>query len=135
MKLVARILITALAIGLSALILGSHMNIVSNDTTLGTILATVIVAVIYGLVHMIVKPIVQLISLPLYILTLGLVSFLINALMLWITTLITNQSWFSDQPNWGLEVTGGFWWFVLAALVISVVQTILLAVLPNKITD
>jgi putative membrane protein len=32
-------------------------------------------------------------------------------------------------------VTGGFWWFVLAALVISVVQTILLAVLPNKITD
>jgi len=135
MKLVARILITALAIGLSALILGSHMDIVSNDTTLGTILATVIVAVIYGLVHMIVKPIVQLISLPLYILTLGLVSLLINAFMLWITTLITNQSWFSDQPNWGLEVTGGFWWFVLAALVISVVQTILLAVLPNKITD
>ncbi|MFD6138851.1 phage holin family protein [Promicromonospora sp. NPDC060271] len=135
MKLVARILITALAIGLSALILGSHMDIVSNGTTLGTILATVVVAVIYGLVHMIVKPIVQLISLPLYILTLGLVSFLINALMLWITTLITNQSWFSDQPNWGLEVTGGFWWFVLAALVISVVQTILLAVLPNKITD
>ena len=135
MKLVARILITALAIGLSALILGSHMDIVSNGTTLGTILATVIVAVIYGLVHMIVKPIVQLISLPLYILTLGLVSFLINALMLWITTLITNQSWFSDQPNWGLEVTGGFWWFVLAALVISVVQTILLAVLPNKVTD
>jgi putative membrane protein len=135
MKLVARILITALAIGLSALILGSHMDIVSNDTTLGTILATVIVAVIYGLVHMIVKPIVQLISLPLYILTLGLVSLLINAFMLWITTLITNQSWFSDQPNWGLEVTGGFWWFVLAALVISVVQTVLLAVLPNKITD
>lgn len=135
MKLVARILITALAIGLSALILGSHMDIVSNGTTLGTILATVLVAVIYGLVHMVVKPIVQLISLPLYILTLGLVSFLINALMLWITTLITNQSWFSDQPNWGLEVTGGFWWFVLAALVISVVQTILLAVLPNKVTD
>ncbi len=135
MKLVARILITALAIGLSALILGSHMDIVSNDTTLGTILATVMVAVIYGLVHMVVKPIVQLISLPLYILTLGLVSLLINAFMLWITTLITNQSWFSDQPNWGLEVTGGFWWFVLAALVISVVQTVLLAVLPNKVTD
>jgi putative membrane protein len=55
--------------------------------------------------------------------------------MLWITTLITNQSWFSDQPNWGLEVTGGFWWFVLAALVISVVQTILLAILPKRISD
>ncbi|WP_275005218.1 phage holin family protein [Promicromonospora iranensis] len=135
MKLVARILITALAIWLSALILGSHMEIISNDTALGTLIATVVVAVIYGLVHMIVKPIVQLISLPLYILTLGLVSFLINAFMLWITTLITNQTWFSDTPNWGLEVNGGFWWFVLAALVISVVQTILLAILPNKITD
>jgi putative membrane protein len=135
MKLVARILITALAIGLSALILGSHMNIVSDGTTFGTILAAVVVAVVYGLVHMIVKPIVQLISLPLYILTLGLVSLLVNTLMLWITTLITNQAWFSDTPNWGLEVNGGFWWFVLAALVISVVQTILLAVLPNKVTD
>jgi putative membrane protein len=135
MKLVARILITALAIWLSALILGSHMEVVSNGTTLGTILATLVVAVVYGLVHMIVKPIVQLISLPLYILTLGLVSVLVNTLMLWITTLITNQSWFSDQPNWGLEVTGGFWWFVLAALVISIVQTILLALLPNRISD
>jgi putative membrane protein len=135
MKLVARILITALAIWLSALILGSHMEVVSNGTTLGTILATLVVAIVYGLVHMIVKPIVQLISLPLYILTLGLVSVLVNTLMLWITTLITNQSWFSDQPNWGLEVTGGFWWFVLAALVISIVQTILLALLPNRISD
>lgn len=135
MKLVARILITALAIGLSALILGSHMDVVSNGTTLGTTLAVLVVAVVYGLVHMIVKPIIQLISLPLYILTLGLVGLLINALMLWITTLITNQTWFSDTPNWGLEVTGGFWWFVLAALVISVVQTLLLAVLPKKISD
>lgn len=135
MKLVARILITALAIGLSALILGSHMDIASDGTTLGTLLAAVVVAVVYGLVHMIVKPIVQLISLPLYILTLGLVSVLVNTLMLWITTLITNQSWFSDTPNWGLEVTGGFWWFVLAALVISVVQTILLALLPKRVSD
>ena len=135
MKLVARILITALAIGLSALILGPHLDIVSDGTTLGTIIAAVVVAIVYGLVHMIVKPIVQLISFPLYILTLGLVSLLVNTLMLWITTLITNQSWFSDQPNWGLEVTGGFWWYVLAALVISVVQTILLAVLPNRVTD
>ncbi|WP_454860519.1 phage holin family protein [Promicromonospora soli] len=135
MRLVANILITALAIGLSALILGSHMDIVSNGTALGTILATVVIAIVYGLVHMIVKPIVQLISLPLYILTLGLVSVLVNTLMLWITTLITNQTWFSDTPNWGLEVTGGFWWYVLAALVISVVQAILLAVLPKRISD
>jgi putative membrane protein len=135
MKLVARILITALAIWLSALILGSHMDIVSNDTVLGTILATVVIAIVYGLVHLVVKPIVQLISLPLYILTLGLVSVLVNTLMLWITTLITNQSWFSDTTSWGLEVTGGFWWYVLAAIVISVVQIVLLALLPNRVSD
>ncbi|MFJ3402598.1 phage holin family protein [Promicromonospora sp. NPDC090134] len=135
MKLVVRILITALAIGLSALILGSHMDVVSNGTTLGTTLAVLVVAVVYGLVNMVVKPIVQLISLPLYILTLGLVGLLINALMLWITTLITNQTWFSDTPNWGLEVNGGFWWYLLAALVISLVQTILLALLPQRVSD
>ena len=119
----------------SALILGSHMDVVSNGTTLGTTLAVLVVAVVYGLVNMVVKPIVQLISLPLYILTLGLVGLLINALMLWITTLITNQTWFSDTPNWGLEVNGGFWWYLLAALVISLVQTILLALLPQRVSD
>ncbi|MCF4120298.1 phage holin family protein [Antribacter sp. KLBMP9083] len=135
MKILVRIAVTAAAIGLSAWLLADHLNVVSNGTMLGTILATLAVAVVYGLVNLIVKPIVQLLSLPLFILTLGLFTLVVNAFMLWLTTVIANQHWFSDQPNWGLEVNGGFWWFVLGALVISVVQMILNAVLPDRVTE
>ena len=52
---------------------------------------------IFGLVNAIIKPIVQIISIPLYILTLGLIHIVINALMLWITSWITEHT-----THWGL---------------------------------
>ena len=52
---------------------------------------------IFGLVNAIIKPIVQIISIPLYILTLGLFHIVINALMLWITSWITEHT-----THWGL---------------------------------
>lgn len=135
MKILARIVVTAAAIGLSAWLLQDHLNVVSDGTTWGTILAALLVAVVYGLVNLIIRPIVSLLSLPLYILTLGLFTLVVNAFMLWLTTLIANKQWFSDSPNWGLEVNGGFWWFVLAALVISIVQLVLTSVLPKRLKD
>ncbi|WP_125775500.1 phage holin family protein [Antribacter gilvus] len=134
MKILVRIVITAAAIGLSAWLLSNYLNVVSDGSTGGMVLSTLVVAVIYGLVNMIIKPIVQLLSLPLYILTLGLFTLLVNALMLWITTLISNADWFFGNQI-GLEVNGGFWWFVLGALVISIIQMVLTALLPKKLKD
>lgn len=42
-----------------------------------------IVAVVLGLVNLIIKPIVVILTLPINILTLGLFTFVINALLLW----------------------------------------------------
>ena len=46
-----------------------------------------IVAVIFGLVNVFVRPFVKLLSLPVTILTLGLFSFVVNAMMLMLTAL------------------------------------------------
>jgi len=57
-----------------------------------------VVAVIFGIVNAFIKPIVQIIAIPLYILTLGLIHVVINALMLWITSWITDTT-----TGWGLH--------------------------------
>ncbi|MFJ1795660.1 phage holin family protein [Kitasatospora griseola] len=73
------------------------------------------VALVFGVVNFAIKPLVKLFSLPLFILTLGLVTFVINALMLWLT------SWASDKLNLDFHVQG-FWAALLGALIISVVS-------------
>ncbi len=124
-----RILVTAVALWLTSLIFPNHFEILGGDSPGTRILAVLIVAVVYSLVSMIIKPVIKLVSLPLYILTLGLFTLVVNALMLWITTWLTGQDLFGE---WGVEVQGGFWWYVLIALIIAVLQTIIGALVPNR---
>ncbi|MBL0886068.1 phage holin family protein [Myceligenerans indicum] len=126
MRLLLRILVTAFAIWLTTVLFSDHVEVISPEGTGPYLLSLVVIAVIYGLVHAIIKPLVNLLALPLYLLTLGLISLLINALMLWITTLVTGLF-----DSYGLEVTGGFWWYVIAALVIVLAQLVVMAILPD----
>lgn len=72
-------------------------------------------AFVLGLVNAFIRPIVMLLSIPLRILTLGLFTFVVNALMLMLVSAVL-------RPNF--EVMG-FWRAVLAALIISVVSALL----------
>ncbi|MAU84414.1 MULTISPECIES: phage holin family protein [Gordonia] len=76
----------------------------------------VVVALIFGVVNAFIKPIVQILSIPLYILTLGLIHVVINAFMLEITAWITRNT-----THWGLEVDSFFWSAIFGAIVISIV--------------
>ena len=67
---------------------------VGGNNTLQKIGIILLVAVIFGLVNAFIKPIVQILSIPLYILTLGLFHVVINASMLWITSVV----------SWGLSL-------------------------------
>jgi putative membrane protein len=78
------------------------------------------VAVLFGLVNAIIKPIVQFLSIPLYILTLGLFHIVVNALMLWITARITENT-----THWGLEIDHFWWTAIWAAILLSIVSWIL----------
>ncbi len=131
MYFVVRVLVTALALWLTSLVIPNHVDIVDDGTALGTVLAVIVVALIFNLVHAFIKPIVKMFSLPLYLLTLGLFSLVVNAFLLWLVVWITDRNWFGDQP-WGLHITGGFWWYVLAALVIAVFQVIINRFAPKK---
>lgn len=96
----------------------------TGDSTANKAWTLILVALVFGLVNVVVKPIVKLISLPLFILTLGLITLVINALMLMLT------SWLADKLDLSFHVEG-FWTAVLGGLIISVVSWALNVVLPD----
>lgn len=110
-----RAAVTGLALWVVALIVPG-INFVGGDTTLQRVGIVLVVAVIFGVVNAIIKPIVQIVSIPLYILTLGLIHVVINALMLWITAWITENT-----THWGLQINQFWWTAIWAAIVLSIV--------------
>ena len=110
-----RAAVTGLALWVVTLIVPG-ISFVGGDTTLQRVGIVLVVAVIFGLVNAFIKPIVQLLSIPLYILTLGLFHVVINALMLWITAWITEHT-----THWGLQITHFWWTAIWAAIVLSIV--------------
>jgi putative membrane protein len=96
------------------------ISFVGGNTTLQKIGIIFVVGVIFGLVNAIIKPVVQILSIPLYILTLGLIHIVINALMLWITAWITEHT-----THWGLYVQNFWWTAIWAAILLSIVSWLL----------
>jgi putative membrane protein len=87
-----------------------------------------IVAAIIGLANAFVKPILQLFSLPLILLTLGLFLIIVNALILQLAVWLAGP----DVLNLGLT-SDGFWWSTFwASIVISIVGWLLGAFLPDE---
>ena len=93
---------------------------IGGDSTIARVGIIFVVAVIFGLVNAFIKPIVQILSIPLYILTLGLIHIVINALMLWITSWITDNT-----TGWGLHIDEFWWTAIWAAIVLSLVSWLL----------
>ncbi len=85
----------------------------------------VVVALIFGLVNALVRPLLAVLTCPLMMLTLGLFTFVINALMLGLT------GWIADQLNLGFTVDG-FWAALLGALVVSVVSAVLTMIIREE---
>ncbi len=88
-------------------------------------LTLILVALLFGLVNLIVKPVVKLLSLPLFILTLGLFTLVVNALMLLLT------SWLADQFDLSFHVDN-FWSALIGGLIISIVSWAANMVLPDN---
>jgi len=117
MAFVVRVIINGIAIWFASLLL-SGLDVVGGSSALGTAGIIALIALVFGLVNAVVKPIVKLLSLPLYILTLGLFTLVVNALMLMLT------AWITEQADWGLRVSS-FGTAVIGALIISIVSFVL----------
>jgi putative membrane protein len=121
---IVRLLINAVALWLAALLVDG-VTLAEGGTTSNKIITVLLVALVFGLVNALIKPIVKLFALPLFILTLGLIIFVINALMLLLT------SWIADGLDLAFHVDG-FGSALLGALVISFVSLVLSVVVPDR---
>ncbi|WP_327679138.1 phage holin family protein [Kitasatospora sp. NBC_00458] len=106
-------LINAAAIWVAAWIVPA-ISLTGDDWQHKT-LTVIAVALLFGVVNWLIKPVVKFFSFPLFILTLGLFTFIVNALMLWLT------SWASDKLDLDFHVDG-FWAALFGALIISLVS-------------
>ena len=123
MRFIVRVLAGAVALAVAAWLIGGISF--GPGTTSEKALTLLAVAVIFGLVNAIVRPIARLLSIPLLILTLGLFTFVVNALMLLLT------AWIASQFDLAFEVDG-FWSALLGAVVISVVTFVINIILPDR---
>ena len=121
---IVRLLVNAAALWLAALLV-SGVTLAEGGTTSNKIVTVLLVALVFGLVNALIKPIVKLFTLPLFILTLGLITFVVNALMLWLT------SWIADGLDLAFHVDG-FGAALLGALVISFVSLVLSLLVPDR---
>ena len=126
MAFLVRVLINGVAIWLATVILPG-LEIVGAESTAQTVGILLLVALVFGLVNAIVKPIVAILSIPLYILTLGLFTIVVNALMLMLT------AWITEATDWGLRIDN-FGTACLGALIISVISLVLSVLLPGDRT-
>jgi putative membrane protein len=116
-------------VGVNALALAAATWLLADITLTGSTgparaVTLVLVAIVFGVVNAVVRPVVKLLSLPFIIVTLGLLIFVINALMLMLT------SWLSGQIGLGFHVQG-FWTAVLGGLVVMVATWILELLMPG----
>ena len=116
-----RVVVNALALGVACWLFDDIYVSGTSAEKFWTLLG---VGVIFGFVNAIVSPIVKLLSLPFIVLTLGLLIFVINALMLMLT------GWIADQVGLDFHVDG-FWTAVWGAIVISIASWLFSAILED----
>jgi putative membrane protein len=76
------------------------------------------VALVFGFVNAVIRPVTKVLTFPIIIVTLGIFSFVVNGLMLWLTSAL------STALDLGFHVRG-FWSAFFGALVVSIVSTLL----------
>lgn len=98
--------VSGLAIVITAYLLpGVHLS---------GLVAALVTALVLGFINAFIKPVLSLLTLPLTILTLGVFSLILNALLIMLTGKIVT----------GFQVAG-FWWAVAFSLVLAVVNWLL----------
>ncbi|BCS52501.1 phage holin family protein [Geobacter sp. SVR] len=103
MRFLVSWLVSAIAIIITAYLL--------PGVRLSGFMAALIAALVLGLANTFIKPVLLLLTLPINILTLGLFTLVINALLVMLTGAVVS----------GFTVAG-FWWALLFGLVLSVVN-------------
>jgi putative membrane protein len=115
-RFIVRLLINSLALWLTALIVaGVGVVPYESGDPVALVLTYLLVGLIFGVVNAVIGNFIRIVAFPIYLLTLGLIALVVNALLLLIVAGI------SDLIGFGLEVDG-FWWGVLGAIVLGLLS-------------
>jgi putative membrane protein len=132
-ELAVRIIVNALAVWVATQLLPKNLlsfNFGNDWWKLG------LVALLIALVNSYIKPIVKALSLPIGLMTMGLVAFVVNALMLFIVAIASDQLKLGFKlgtfpPTINSDAIVGA---IVAAVIISIVSTLAsVALTPRKL--
>lgn len=124
-RFVISTIINSLALWVATLLIPAiTLTPYGGDGVWQTIGSFLLIGAIFGLVHAIIAPVVKVLAFPLYVLTFGLISFVINgALLLFV-------AWLSSRIGEDLLTIDGFTsegltieslgWAILAAIIVSI---------------
>jgi putative membrane protein len=117
--------VNAVALWLVTLLVPAiHLTPYGGSDVWRSILSYLLVALIFGLVNSIIAPVIKVLAIPLYILTFGLISLLINGALLlfvaWLSRLVGGDVFSIDgftQEGLTIESLG---WAILGAIILSI---------------
>ena len=118
MPFILRLLVNAAALWVAT-------TIVPGVTFAGGWVPFLGVACVFGVVNAFIRPVAKVLTFPIIILTLGIFALVVNGLMLWLTSSL------SEGLGLGFHVSG-FWAAFWGALVVSLVSLILSMVIRDQ---
>jgi putative membrane protein len=124
LALVIRVAVVAVSLWVATLIVpGIDNSAGTTGTRIGTLIG---VALIFGLVNAVLKPLIKTVGCAFYLLTLGLIGLVVNALLFMLVGAI------ADGLGLPFEV-GGFGAAFLGAIVVGVVSFLLHVLIPDRL--
>jgi putative membrane protein len=124
-RFVIRVLVAAVALWVATLIVDGIE--VTGSGNLEDALTLLAVALIFGVVNAVLKPLIKVVGCVFYVLTLGLVALVVNALLFLLT------GWLADQLDLPFQVDG-FWPAFWGAIVVGVVSWLVNLIIPDRRT-
>jgi putative membrane protein len=115
---VLRVIINAIAIAITA-------SLLPGVTASGDVLPLLFIGLVFGIVNAVIKPVVQLLSLPVTIITFGCFALVINGCMLMFTAWLVGGM--LDVDGWPWAIVGG----IVMGLVVMAIEWVIGQIAPG----
>ena len=123
MTFLIRLLVTAVGLAIATLLV-SGISVSGRNHAIDA-LTLIAVAFIFGLVNAVLKPLIMLFGCVLYVLTLGLIAFVVNAFLFLLT------GWLANLLSLPFHVDG-FWSGFWGAIIVGMVSWMINLVIPDQ---
>ena len=109
--MLVRLVVNVIAIGITAQLM--------DGISYGNFWDLLLVAIVFGVVNFFLNPLLVILTCPLQIITLGLFMFVVNAVLLWLTSFI------AGILDADFVVDSFFWTAIVGAFLISLINLVL----------